>query len=96
VAAARARALEDLDQAISQSLELLGGAADPAAPEALAADRVIAANARRALALMKALQARGRAPGRAPVLRACCARGASLCRLAGPCRRSLGSGPSCV
>jgi len=61
VAAARARALEDLDQAISQSLELLGGPTDPAAPEALAADRVIAANARRALALMKALQARARA-----------------------------------
>jgi hypothetical protein len=60
VAAARARALEDLDQAISQSLELLGGPTDPAAPEALAADRVIAANARRALALMKALQARVR------------------------------------
>ena len=56
MAAARARALADLDQAISQSLDLLGSAADPAAPEVLAADRVIAANARRALTLMKALQ----------------------------------------
>ena len=56
VAAARTRALEDLDQAISQSLDLLSSASDPAAPEVLAADRVIAANARRALTLMKALQ----------------------------------------
>ena len=56
VAAARTRALEDLDQAISQSLNLLSSAPDPAAPEVLAADRIIAANARRALTLMKALQ----------------------------------------
>ena len=56
VAAARTRALEDLDQAISQSLDLLSSAPDPAAPEVLAADRIIAANARRALTLMKALQ----------------------------------------
>ncbi|KAK9822642.1 hypothetical protein WJX81_002600 [Elliptochloris bilobata] len=57
VAAARTRALADLDQAITQSLDLLSSAADPAAPEVLAADRVIAANARRALTFMKALQA---------------------------------------
>ena len=56
VAAARTRALEDLDQAISQSLDLLSSASDPAAPEVLAADRIIAAHACRALTLMKALQ----------------------------------------
>ena len=67
MAAARTRALADLDQAISQSLDLLSSAADPAAPEVLAADRVIAANARRALTLMKALQVPSPTPLPPPV-----------------------------
>ena len=52
------RALQQLDAAVTASMELLDGS-DPASPELLVADRVVAAAARRATAMTKALDAAG-------------------------------------
>lgn len=51
------RAMQQLDSAVSKSLDLLTGTNDPATPELLAADRQVAAAARRAATMNKALDA---------------------------------------
>lgn len=51
------KAMQQLDDAVSRSLDLLGNSSDPAAPELLAADRLLAAAAKRATTMHKALEA---------------------------------------
>lgn len=51
------KAMHQLDAAVSRSLDLLGATADPAAPELLAADRLVAAAAKRATTMNRALDA---------------------------------------
>ncbi|PRW59906.1 carbohydrate-binding module family 20 [Chlorella sorokiniana] len=51
------KAMQQLDDAVSRSLDLLGTSNDPAAPELLAADRLLAAAAKRATTMHKALEA---------------------------------------
>lgn len=51
------RAMQQLDTAITSSWELLDGAPDPADPDLLAADRLLAAASQRAAAMAKALDA---------------------------------------
>ena len=51
------KAMQQLDEAVSRSLDLLGTGNDPAAPELLAADRLLAAAAKRATTMHKALEA---------------------------------------
>lgn len=51
------RALQQLDAAVSASMEMLDSSGDPASPDLLAADRVVAAAARRASVMSKALDA---------------------------------------
>lgn len=50
------RAMRELDLAIGQASGLQQGSADPSAPERLTADRAVAAAARHAIALTKALK----------------------------------------
>lgn len=51
------KAMQQLDSAVTRSLDLLGATADPAAPELLAADRLVAAAAKRATTMNRALDA---------------------------------------
>lgn len=51
------KAMQQLDAAVGRSLDLLGATADPAAPELLAADRLVAAAAKRATTMNRALDA---------------------------------------
>ena len=53
------RALKQLDEAVTTTMEMLDVSSDPASPELLAADRVVAAAARRATTMTKALDAVG-------------------------------------
>lgn len=51
------RAMQQLDKAVGRSMDLLASSADPAAPELLAADRLLAAAAKRATTMHRALEA---------------------------------------
>ncbi|KAL4458565.1 hypothetical protein ABPG75_013430 [Micractinium tetrahymenae] len=51
------KAMQQLDAAVTRSLDLLGATADPSAPELLAADRLVAAAAKRATTMNRALDA---------------------------------------
>ena len=51
------KAMKQLDAAVSRSFDLLSQSVDPAAPELLAADRQVAAAAKRAATMNKALDA---------------------------------------
>lgn len=56
---AASNALERLEAAVSMSMDLMETSADPASPELLAADRMVAAAAQRAAAMTKALDVMG-------------------------------------
>lgn len=49
------KAMQQLDAAVTRSMDLLGTTADPGAPELLAADRLVAAAAKRATTMNRAL-----------------------------------------
>lgn len=57
ITSAADRALDQLDAAVVMSADLQGSLDDPASPELLAADRVVAAAAQRAAVMVKALDA---------------------------------------
>lgn len=52
-----ATAMKQLDVAVERSMDLLASQADPSAPELLAADRLLAAAAKRATTMNRALDA---------------------------------------
>lgn len=57
ISKAAQKAMQQLDSAVSNSIDLLAATSDPAAPELLAADRQVAAAAKRAATMNKALDA---------------------------------------